>query len=75
MLLEFPIFFSKFVQLCYKIRFAFNFCNIKIVENSGPDEIHSIGEAYKVSYDYISKSWEGIYLDLHLIYFAIVFSI
>ena len=37
-------------------RILHSVCYIKIVENIGPDEIHNIGEAYRVSYDCISKN-------------------
>ena len=38
--------FSEFMQFCYKSRFSFNVCDIEIVENIRPDEIHSNGETY-----------------------------
>ena len=49
-------YFSNFMQFCYKSRFVFNVCNIKILENTGPDEIHSIGEKHMVNCDCISKN-------------------
>ena len=66
--------FRKFIQLCYKSRFAFNVCYIKRVENIGPDEIHSIRETYR-GVMVVLKNYEGFYLDFHLIYFTIICSI
>ena len=48
-------------------RILHNVFYIKIVENIEPDEMHHIGETYKVSYHCISKNCEGVYLDFHLI--------
>ena len=47
---------------------------IKKVENIGINEINNIGEAYMVSYDYISKNCYGIYIDFRLISLIIYYS-
>ena len=51
-----PIFF-KIYPICYKSRFDLNVCFLKIVEIKGKDGLHSIGETYRVCYDYILKNY------------------